>query len=71
MDFLNYILNRGNKETILINLDVFCLSTNTPYTLGPESVEFWKRKHPQGILERFYKELMIERLHLVLENNYF
>ncbi|XP_062610424.1 uncharacterized protein LOC134272191 [Saccostrea cucullata] len=71
MDFLNYIPQNVDPNTILVSFDVTSLYTNIPHTLGLEAVSYWIDKHPDIINERFPKEFILEGLKIVLENNHF
>ena len=71
LDFLNYIPENVNSNTILVSFDVTSLYTNIPHTLGLEAVNYWIDKHPDIIDNRFSKEFILEGLRVVLENNHF
>lgn len=71
MDFLNYIPKSSDQRTILVGYDVTSLYTDIPHELGVEAINFRLTKHWNHMIERFSKTFILERLKLILENNYF
>ncbi|XP_062601156.1 uncharacterized protein LOC134262845 [Saccostrea cucullata] len=71
LDFLNYIPEEVQQNTILVSFDVTSLYTNILHYLGLEAVKFWMEKYPTETNERFSKEFILEALQVVLENNHF
>ena len=49
--------------------DVKSLYTSIPQNYGLAVISFWKEKHPDSLHSRFSKELVLERLKIILENN--
>ena len=71
LDFLKYIPEKVQENTLLVSFDVISLYTNIPHDLGLEAVQFWIEKFPTETCERFSKEFILKSLQLVLENNHF
>lgn len=71
MDFLNHLPKTVENNTTLVSFDVTSLYTNIPHNLGLEAISFWMDKQGHQIDQRFPKELILEGLQLILENNHF
>ena len=71
LDFLKYIPEKVQENTLLVSFDVISLYMNIPHDLGLEAVQFWIEKFPTETCERFSKEFILKALQIVLENNHF
>ena len=71
IDFLNYIPENVNKNTLLVSFDVTNLYSNISHNLGLEAINYWLDKHPQLIHRRFNKTFILEAIKVILENNNF
>ena len=60
MDFLNYIPDTVQPDTLLVSFDVTSLYTNIPHNLGIEAVNFWLQTHPEEINGRFPKQFILD-----------
>ena len=47
------------------------LYSNIPHELGKRAIEYWLNKYPDTKNQRFTRELIVESLSLILENNVF
>ena len=68
MDFLNYIPDTVQPDTLIVSFDVTSLYTNIPHNLGIEAVNFWLQTRPEEINGIFPKQFILEGLKIVLEN---
>ena len=71
IDFLNFPPKDVPEDALLLSFDVVSLYSNVPHDLGRTAVEFWLERHPELINNRFSKELILEGLNIILENNVF
>ena len=72
MDFLTHLPEKVEFESEFITLNVTSLYTNITHEREIEAPEYWIDHFLDYLVEyRFTKEFIIERLPLVLENNYF
>ena len=70
-DFLNSLPNRIPKETLFATFDVESLYSNIPHNLGIDAINFWIEQFPEDLDERFSKDIILEALSFILENNTF
>ena len=71
LDFLRFIPDTIDPDTILVSFDVVSLYTNIPHSLGIEAITNSIERNTQLIHPRFPKEFIIDGLKLVLNNNHF
>ena len=71
IDFLNFLPETTDPNTILTTFDVTSLYSNIPHDLGKEAIKFWIEKHPEILHDRFNLDFIIDSLTLILENNFF
>ena len=70
-DFLTKLPESTDPNATLVTFDVESLYTNIPHTLGLDAIKYWLEKHPEDIPSRINKNLILEGIKLILENNYF
>lgn len=70
-DFLNYLPQTTDRETILVSFDVTNLYSNIDHDLGVEAIKYWLDNFPECIPDRIEKKFIIESVKFVLENNFF
>ncbi|XP_036362142.1 uncharacterized protein LOC118765009 [Octopus sinensis] len=71
IDMLNHLPKTVNEKTLLVSFDVINLYSNIPHTLGIEAITFWLNNYSFELPTRIKKELIIEGLRFIFENNYF
>ena len=70
-DFLNKLPSQVQTDDILVTFDVTALYTNIPHDLGIEAISYWYDKCKHLLPRNFSKDLIIQGVKLVLENNTF
>ncbi|XP_014779461.1 uncharacterized protein LOC106875729 [Octopus bimaculoides] len=71
IDMLNHLPKTVNEKTLLVSFDVVNLYSNIPHILGIETITFWLNNYSFELPTRLNKELVIEELRFILQNNYF
>ena len=71
IDFLTHIPESVPYNTLLVSFDVVSLYTNISHDLGLNAIRNWLTKYPNLIHKRFSKELILESIKTILENNNF
>lgn len=70
-DFLNHLPETVDKNTIIVSFDVVNLYTNIPHDFGIQAITYWIETYQHELPERINKDLIIEGIKFILENNYF
>ena len=60
-----------DPNTLIATFDVTNLYSNIPHELGKQAISFWIDKHPDTLHPRFNKNLIIEGIEIILNNNSF
>ncbi|XP_060557357.1 uncharacterized protein LOC132717809 [Ruditapes philippinarum] len=71
LDFLNYLPENVEEDSILVTLDVVNLYTNIPHDLGLQAIQHWIENFPDKIDTRFQHQFILKSLQLILKNNAF
>ena len=71
MDFLSKLPDEVETESVLVSYDVSSLYSVIPHGLGLQAVSFWFDKYKDCLPKQVSKELILEGLSVVLENNTF
>jgi len=71
IQFLNYIPQRVDPDTLMVTFDVTSLYSNIPHDLGKTAISFWIEKYPEILHSRFNKQFIIDGIELILNNNSF
>ncbi|XP_014778431.1 uncharacterized protein LOC106875004 [Octopus bimaculoides] len=71
LDFLNHLLNKTSKDSLLVSFDVINLYTSILHEYGIIAIQYWLEKFPNDILDRIGKEFIIEGIRFILQNNFF
>ena len=71
MDFLSKLPDELQTESVLVSYDVTSLYSVIPHDLGLQAVSFWYDKHKDHLPKLVSKEMILEGLRVVLENNVF
>eukprot|EP00106_Octopus_bimaculoides_P001170 XP_014768612.1 PREDICTED: uncharacterized protein LOC106868030 [Octopus bimaculoides] len=71
IDMLNHLPKTVNEKILLVSFNVVNLYSNIPHTLRIEAITFWLNNYSFELPTRLNKELVIEGLRFILQNNYF
>ena len=70
-DFLNQLLLEFPENASLVSFDVQSLYSNIPHKPGIKAITYWLRKFPDDRPIRFPKEIILEGINFILNNNTF
>ena len=69
LDFLNYIPDEADENTILVTFDVVSLYTSIPHDLGLEAVKYWIQNYNTSFTRPFSTEFIIDAISIILKEN--
>ena len=69
--FLNSISQNIDPNTFIVTSDVANLYSNISYELGKQATAFWLDKYLDTLHPRFLKNIIIEVIEIILDNNSF
>ena len=70
-DFLRKFPKEVPADTRILCFDITSLYTSIPIELGMKALDYWLTKLSSLIDNRFTKQVILECVHFILENNYF
>jgi hypothetical protein len=71
IQFLNFIPQQTDPNTLLATFDVTSLYSNIPHELGRQAIEYWIREHPDILHNRFNEKFVLDSIEIILTNNTF
>ena len=71
IQFLNFIPQQTDPNTLLATFDVTSLYSNIPHELGKQAIEYWIKKHPDTLHNRFSEKFVTDSIEIILTNNSF
>ena len=69
LDFLRKCFCENNDSTVLVTFDVKSLYSGTLHNYGTEAINLCIEKHLQTLHPKFLRELVLESMKTILENN--